>query len=405
MPNFAAMPSQRAQLMRHLAPTSQSPMGLVIGRAEGMYMYAPDGIRYMDLIAGISVSNVGHCHPKVVEAVQRQAATHMHLMVYGEYVQNIQQQFAEAIVAHLPEGLDSVYFVNSGSEAIEGAIKLAKRVTGRSGLVAFSDAYHGSSNGALSLMGNEAYKGPFYPLLPDVRHIRVNEMDGLRSIDGTVAAVFLETIQGEAGVRIPTVEFMQALRQRCTEVGAMLVLDEIQCGFGRTGSMFAFSHFNIVPDVLVIAKGMGGGMPIGAFVASHSLMETLSHDPILGHITTFGGHPVSCAAGLASLRVLEEEGLVEDVARKEQLFRQHLHHPAIREVRGCGLLLAVQLDGFGQLTAVIDRCIANGIVTDWFLFCNDAMRIAPPLTISDDEIAEACRIIVQSIEEVGNFSD
>lgn len=377
-------------------------MGLVIERAEGMYMHAPDGTRYMDLIAGISVSNVGHCHPKVVEAVQRQAATHMHLMVYGEYAQNIQQQFAEAIVAHLPESLDSVYFVNSGSEAIEGAIKLAKRVTGRSGLVAFTDAYHGSSNGALSLMGNETYKGPFYPLLPEVRHIRVNGMDDLNSIDGTVAAVFLETIQGEAGVRIPTLEFMQALRQRCSDVGALLVLDEIQCGFGRTGSMFAFHHFGIVPDVLVIAKGMGGGMPIGAFVASRSLMETLSHDPILGHITTFGGHPVSCAAGLASLRVLEDEKLVEDVPRKEQLFRQHLKHPAIREVRGRGLLLAVQLDSFAQLTSAIDHCIANGIVTDWFLFCNDAMRIAPPLTISDDEIAEACRIIVQAIEDVSN---
>lgn len=377
-------------------------MGLVIARAEGMYMHAPDGTRYMDLIAGISVSNVGHCHPKVVEAVQRQAATHMHLMVYGEYVQQVQQQFAEAIVAHLPESLDSVYFVNSGSEAIEGAVKLAKRVTGRSGLVAFTDAYHGSSNGALSLMGNEAYKGPFYPLLPDVRHIRINEVDDLRSIDRSVAAVFLETIQGEAGVRIPTVEFIQALRQRCTEVGALLVLDEIQCGFGRTGSMFAFDHFGIVPDVLVLAKGMGGGMPIGAFIARRELMETLSHDPILGHITTFGGHPVSCAAGLAALRVLEEERLVEDVTRKEQLFRQHLQHPAIREVRGRGLLLAVQLDNFEQLTAVIDRCIADGIVTDWFLFCNDAMRIAPPLTISDEEIVEACRVIVRSIDSLTN---
>lgn len=401
-PTFAAMPSQRAQLMRYLAPTSPSPIGLVIERAEGMYMYGPDGQRYMDFIAGISVSNVGHCHPKVVEAVQQQAATHMHLMVYGEYVQHIQQQFAEAIVAHLPESLDSVYFVNSGSEAIEGAIKLAKRVTVRSGLVAFKDAYHGSSNGALSLMGNEAYKGPFYPLLPDVRHIRTNAMGDLHSIDETVAAVFIETVQGEAGVRIPSVAFMQALRQRCTEVGALLVLDEIQCGFGRTGSMFAFEQFGIVPDVLVMAKGMGGGMPIGAFVASRTLMETLSHDPILGHITTFGGHPVSCAAGLAALRVLEDEKLVQDVARKEQLFRQHLQHPAIREVRGRGLLLAVQLNSFAQLIEVIDRCITKGIVTDWFLFCNDAMRIAPPLTISDDEIVEACRVIIHSIESESN---
>jgi acetylornithine/N-succinyldiaminopimelate aminotransferase len=375
-------------------------MGLVIERAEGMYMHGPDGRRYMDLIAGISVSNVGHCHPKVVQAVQQQAATHMHLMVYGEYVQNIQVQFAEAIVAHLPESLNSVYFVNSGSEAVEGAIKLAKRVTGRSGLVAFKDAYHGSSNGALSLMGNEAYKGPFYPLLPDVRHMAVDDMEGLQRIDRSVAAVFLESIQGEAGVRIPSIPFMQALRQRCTEVGALLVLDEIQCGFGRTGSMFAFGQFGIVPDVLVMAKGMGGGMPIGAFVASRELMQTLSHDPILGHITTFGGHPVSCAAGLAALRVLEDEQLVQQVARKEQLFRSHLKHPAIHEVRGRGLLLAVQLDSFAQLTAAIDACIAQGVVTDWFLFCNDAMRIAPPLTISDEEIIEACRVIVRSIESI-----
>jgi len=377
-------------------------MGLEIARAEGMYMYAPDGTRYMDLIAGIAVSNVGHCHPKVVEAVQQQAATHMHLMVYGEYVQNIQMRFAEAIVAYLPQSLDAVYFVNSGSEAIEGAIKLAKRVTGRSGLVAFKDAYHGSSNGALSLMGNEAYKGPFYPLLPDVRHILANEIDDLSSIDETVAAVFIETIQGEAGVRIPSMEFMQALRKRCSDVGALLVLDEIQCGFGRTGSMFAFEQFGIVPDVLAIAKGMGGGMPIGAFVASHELMETLSHDPILGHITTFGGHPVSCAAGLASLKVLEDEQLVPQVSRKEQLFRTHLQHPSIHEVRGRGLLLALQLDSFAQLSAVIDACIAQGVVTDWFLFCNDAMRIAPPLNISDDEIVEACRVIIHSIESVSN---
>lgn len=375
-------------------------MGLVIERAEGMYMHGPDGRRYMDLIAGISVSNVGHCHPKVVQAVQQQAATHMHLMVYGEYVQNIQVQFAEAIAAHLPERLNSVYFVNSGSEAVEGAIKLAKRVTGRSGLVAFKGAYHGSSNGALSLMGNEAYKGPFYPLLPDVRHMAVDDMEGLQRIDRSVAAVFLETIQGEAGVRIPSIPFMQALRQRCTEVGALLVLDEIQCGFGRTGSMFAFPMFGIEPDVLMLAKGMGGGMPIGAFIASRELMETLSHDPILGHITTFGGHPVSCAAGLAALRVLEDEGLVQQVSRKEELFRTHLKHPAIREVRGRGLLLAVQLDSFAQLTAAIDACIALGVVTDWFLFCNDAMRIAPPLTISDEEIIEACRAIVRSIESV-----
>lgn len=377
-------------------------MGLEIEWAEGVYMYAPDGKRYLDLISGISVSNVGHCHPKVVEAVQTQASRHMHLMVYGEYVQSAQVKFANAICAQLPSSLDSVYFVNSGSEAIEGAIKLAKRVTGRTGLIAFKDAYHGSSNGALSLMGNEAYKGPFYPLLPDVSHIRIGHFEDLDFINRSTAAVFLETIQGEAGVRIPSQDFLLALRKRCSAQGALLVLDEIQCGFGRTGSMFAFSHFGIEPDVLVMAKGMGGGMPIGAFAAGRGLMESLSHNPILGHITTFGGHPVSCAAGLATLQVLLDDDLVHKVGEKEILFRKHLTHSLIREVRGSGLLLALQLDTFPQLMAVIDRCMTNGVVTDWFLFCNDAMRIAPPLTITEEEIILACEVINRSIEEVGS---
>jgi acetylornithine/N-succinyldiaminopimelate aminotransferase len=377
-------------------------MGLVIDRAEGSYMYAPDGKRYLDLISGIAVSNIGHCHPKVVKAVQDQAARHMHLMVYGEYVQAPQVNFADAICAQLPSSLNAVYFVNSGSEAIEGAIKLARRATGRTKLLAFENAYHGSSNGALSLMGNETYKGPFYPLLPDVGHIRIDSFEDLEHINKTTAAVFIETIQGEAGVRIPSQDFLLALRRRCTEQGALLILDEIQCGFGRTGRMFAFEHFGIEADVLVMAKGMGGGMPIGAFVANKELMELLGQNPILGHITTFGGHPVSCAAGLAALEVLLGEQLVEQVARKEMLFRDNLRHPYIREVRGKGLLLAVQLDSFPQLMAVIDRCIGHGVVTDWFLFCNDAMRIAPPLNISDEDILMACGIINNSIDEVGD---
>ncbi len=394
------MPSPRELLMRHLAPTSESPMGLEIERADGTHMYAPDGTAYLDLIAGISVSNVGHCHPKVVEAVQQQAATHMHLMVYGEYAQSPQVRLAEQLVALLPSSLNSVYLVNSGSEAIEGGIKLARRVTGRPGLVSFHGAYHGSSTGALSLMGSEEYRRPFYPLLPDVRHIHTNDFDGLKVIDGTVAAVFLETVQGEAGVRIPTEEFLHALREKCTETGALLVLDEIQCGFGRTGSMFAFQQTSIIPDILVLAKGMGGGMPIGAFIAERSLMHTLSRDPILGHITTFGGHPVSCAAASATIDVLIEEKLVEQVPAKERLFRQLLVHPKIHEVRGRGLMLALQLDSFEQLTAVINTTIANGVVTDWFLFCNDAMRIAPPLIITEDQIHQACRVIIDAIDSV-----
>ncbi len=391
------MPTKRELLLRHLAPTSDSPIGLEIERAEGVYMFDPNGKQYLDLIAGISVSNVGHRHPKVVEAIKEQVDQHLHLMVYGEYVQSPQVKFADQLCSVLPKTLDSVYFVNSGSEAVEGAIKLAKKATGRSGLISFENAYHGSSNGALSLMGNEEFKAPFYPLLPETSIIRLNNFEDLKNITKNTAAVFLETIQGEAGIRVPTKEYFLALRKRCTDVGALLVLDEIQCGFGRTGTMFAFEHFEITPDILLIAKGMGGGMPIGAFVSSKELMTTLSHDPILGHITTFGGHPVCCAAGSACLSVIQEEHLLETIEKKEKLFRKHLHHPEIKEVRGMGLMLAVQLKDSEQLFPAIDRCIENGIVTDWFLFCDSAMRIAPPLTITEDQIMEACTIINESI--------
>lgn len=391
------MPTERERLLRHLAPTSDSPMGLEIESAEGVYMSGTNGTKYLDLIAGISVSNVGHRHPKVVQAIKDQADKHLHLMVYGEYVQSPQVQFADQLTAILPESLNSVYFINSGSEAVEGAIKLAKKFTGRSGLVSFENAYHGSSNGALSLMGNEEFKHPFYPLLPETQLICHGIFDDLENITEETAAVFLETIQGEAGIRVPSIEYMLALRKRCSEVGALLVLDEIQCGFGRTGKMFAFEHFDIEPDILLLAKGMGGGMPIGAFISSKEIMSTLGQDPILGHITTFGGHPVSCAAGSACLSVIQEERLLETISKKEKLFRELLNHPEIREIRGKGLMLAVQLRDSEQLFPAIDRCIENGIVTDWFLFCDSAMRIAPPLTITEEEIAEACKIINQSI--------
>ncbi|MCF8276582.1 MAG: aspartate aminotransferase family protein [Flavobacteriales bacterium] len=391
------MPSERERLLKHLAPTSESPIGLEIERAEGVYMYDPKGKRYMDLIAGISVSNVGHRHPQVVKAIKDQVDKHLHLMVYGEYAQSPQFKFADQLTAALPSTLNSVYFVNSGSEAVEGAIKLAKKVTGRSGLISFENAYHGSSNGALSLMGNEAFKYPFYPLLPETSLIRLNNFDDLEAITEKTAAVFLETIQGEAGIRIPSETYMKALRNRCSETRTLLVLDEIQCGFGRTGKMFAFEHFDIVPDILLLAKGMGGGMPIGAFIASNELMSTLSREPILGHITTFGGHPVSCAAGAACLSVIQNEQLIENIDRKEKLFRKLLNHHQIKEIRGKGLMLSVQLSSSSELFAAIDRCIENGVVTDWFLFCDTAMRIAPPLTISDEEIAEACTIINESL--------
>jgi len=372
-------------------------MGLQIDRAEGVYMFNPNGRKYLDLIAGISVSNVGHRHPKVVQAIKDQVDKHLHLMVYGEYVQSPQVKFADALTSVLPDSLNSVYFVNSGSEAVEGAIKLAKKFTGRKSLISFENAYHGSSNGALSLMGNEEFKHPFYPLLPETSIIRHGNFEDLLNITEETAAVFLETIQGEAGIRIPSTDYMQALRKRCTDTGALLVLDEIQCGFGRTGKLFAFEHFDIVPDILLLAKGMGGGMPIGAFITSNELMSTLSRNPILGHITTFGGHPVSCAAGAACLSVIQEERLVESIPAKEKLFRKLLNHPEIREIRGKGLMLAVQLRDRSQLFAAIDCCIENGIVTDWFLFCDSAMRIAPPLTITEEEIAEACAVINEAI--------
>jgi len=382
-----------------LARTSHSPIGIEVARAVGVYMYDPQGRHYLDLISGIAVSNVGHCHPKVVEAVQGQAAKHMHLMVYGEYVQTPQVHYAQQLTSHLPPTLNSVYLVNSGSEAVEGAIKLARRYTGRKQLIGFDKAYHGSSNGALSLMGDEFFKSPFYPLLPEVATLPWNDTDSLVQITQSTAAVFLETIQGEAGVRVPSTAFMHALRQRCTEMGALLVLDEIQCGFGRTGSMFAFDQFGIVPDVLLLAKGMGGGMPIGAFVAQADVMSCLSRDPILGHITTFGGHPVSCAAASACLSVIDSENLAQEAERKGRLFRNLLNNPSISEIRGRGLMLALQLRDSAQLFAAIDRCIENGVVVDWFLFCNSAMRIAPPLTISDEEITEACTIINESIDQ------
>lgn len=391
------MPTHRETLLKHLAPTSDSPIGLEIESAEGVYMRSPDGKKYLDLIAGISVSNVGHRHPKVVQAIKEQVDKHLHLMVYGEYVQSPQVKFADALSAVLPQKLNSVYFVNSGSEAVEGAIKLAKKATGRNGLISFENAYHGSTNGALSLMGSEEFKAPFYPLLPETSVIRSDNFDDLKTIDKSTAAVFLETIQGEAGIRIPELGYMKALRKRCSEMGALLALDEIQCGFGRTGKMFAFEHFDIVPDILLMAKGMGGGMPIGAFVAAQELMSVLSYDPILGHITTFGGHPVSCAAGAACLSVIHEEKLLDTIERKEQLFRKLLNNPEIKEIRGMGLMLAVQLRDSDQLFSAIDRCIENGIVTDWFLFCDSAMRIAPPLTITEEQIIEACAIINGSI--------
>ena len=398
-PNYAVLLTQRQVFLQNLAQTSPTPLLLEVERAEGLYLYGPQGQRYIDLISGISVSNLGHRHPKVVQAIQAQLDKYLHLMVYGEYVQSPQVRLAERLCRHLPASLDSVYLVNSGSEAIEGAMKLAKRATGRTELIACHSAYHGSSHGALSLGSEEQFKQKFRPLLPDIRHIHYGSFSDLAQITERTAAVFIETIQGEAGVVGACTTYFQALQARCRQKGTLLVLDEIQAGFGRTGKLWAFEHFGIIPDVLVLAKGMGGGMPIGAFIASKALMDTLSNAPILGHITTFGGHPLSCAAALANLEVLTEENLIEEVPAKEACFRKLLKHPSIREIRSRGLLMAVAFDSFEVLKPIIDCAIEKGVITDWFLFCNNAMRIAPPLTITLEQIEEACGLILEAIEE------
>ncbi|MES2874432.1 MAG: aspartate aminotransferase family protein [Bacteroidota bacterium] len=392
------MLTTRQLFLLNTAQTSSFPRLLEIERAEGMYLYDREGRQYMDLVSGFAVSNTGHRNPEVVKAIKDQADKYLHLTVYGEYVQTPQVKFAEKLASILPPSLCSVYFVNSGAEATEGAMKLAKRYTGRSGIIACKNSYHGSTQGALSVMGNEYYKQAYRPLLPGISFIDFNNPVDLDQISSDTAAVILETIQGEAGIRVPDRDYMQKLRNRCDETGSLLILDEIQTGFGRTGSLFGFEQFGIVPDILLLAKGMGGGMPIGAFISSNDIMGALKENPILGHITTFGGHPVSCAAGLASLNVILNEKLMVDVPAKEILFRTCLTHPMIREIRGKGLMLSVQLDTFEQVENVSKRCIEQGLIIDWFLHCDTALRIAPPLIITENEIIAACKIITEAIQ-------
>lgn len=394
------MISLRTLFLQHVAQTSDSPLGLEIKRAEGVFIYDTHDRAYLDLISGISVSSIGHCNPAVVKAIQEQSKRYLHLMVYGEYVQAPQVEYAVALTELLPENLSQVYFVNSGSEANEGALKLAKRFTGRTELIGFEKAYHGSTHGALSMMGDESFKNAFRPLLPDVRHLPFNSIEELQQITNRSAAVLVEPIQGEAGAIVPDREFLVALRRRCNEVGALLIFDEVQTGFGRTGHLFAFQKFGVVPDVMTIAKGMGGGMPLGAFVSSAEIMGCLKTNPILGHITTFGGHPVSCAAAKANLQFILEENLVESVYEKEMVFRSLLNHPLIMEVRGSGLLLAVELGNAALVQATIAKCLGRGVIADWFLFCDTALRIAPPLIITEEQIRLACNAIISSLEEL-----
>ncbi len=357
-------------------------------------MYGPNGRRYLDLIAGISVSNVGHRHPRVLEAIHHQLDKYLHLMVYGELVQAPQVQLATALAATLPPHLDCAYLVNSGSEAVEAALKLAKRLTGRRELISAHLSYHGATHGALSVTGDENFRNAFRPLLPGVRQIHYNSFDDLRFITSATAAVLLETVQGEAGVREPVPGWLAAVRARCTDVGALLIFDEIQAGFGRTGTFWACEQEGVWPDALVCAKGMGGGMPIGALISSRENLAAFTHSPILGHITTFGGHPVSCAAALATLQVIQEEGLLAQIPKKSALLRAELASvPGVRAVRGRGLLLAAEMDSYAVLKPLIDRALEAGVLTDWFLFCDNALRAAPPLTITPDEIRFAGEVL------------
>lgn len=393
------MISNRELFLKNTAQTSSSPRLFEIVKAEGIYLFGPHGERYLDLVSGFNVSNIGHRHPHVIQAIQQQLEKYLHVTVYGEFVQAPQVQFATELLAILPSSFGSVYLTNSGTEAVEGSMKVAKKYTGRRQIIAAEKAYHGSTQGALSLIGNPAYREAYAPLLPEIDFITFNDTDSLTSITTQTAAVIIETIQGEAGVRVPSREFMQALRRKCDETGAVLIFDEIQTGFGRTGKMFAFEHFDVIPDVLMLAKGIGGGMPLGAFVARKEIMDVIKDNPMLGHITTFGGHPVSCAAALASLHVIQEEKLLDSVDRKAALFRQELKHPKIKEIRGLGLMMCLQLETFEQVYQVSSFCAEQGVMIDWYLHCETALRVAPPLTISETEIKHACEIIRLGIEK------
>jgi acetylornithine/N-succinyldiaminopimelate aminotransferase len=394
------MISQRQIFFDHLAQTSSAPLALEIAKANGTYLYDHSGKIYFDLISGISVSNVGHRHPKVIEAIKKQLDDYLHLMVYGEYIQSPQVKFAGLLTEHLPQNLSNVFFVNSGSEATEGALKLAKRFTGRTGLVCFKNAYHGSTHGALSVGGNEELKNSFRPLLPDVTVLSYNAIEELEQITRQTACVLVEPIQAEAGIILPSNNFLEKLRARCNETGTLLIFDEIQTAFGRTGKLFAFEHYNVVPDILLLGKALGGGMPLGAFISSVEIMRSLTHNPVLGHITTFGGHPVCCAAGLAAMQVLEDEKLLESVPKKEALFRKNLQHPRIKNIRGKGLFLSLEFETAEMNKKIIQHCIEKSVIVDWFLFAPHCMRIAPPVTISEAQIETACNLIIKSINQL-----
>jgi acetylornithine/succinyldiaminopimelate/putrescine aminotransferase len=389
--------NNRQLFFQHLAQTSDKPIGIEVASANGIYIQDVNGKAFIDMIAGFSVCNIGHSHPAVIHAIKEQVEKYMHVIVYGEFVQAPQVQYAKAITALLPENLDAVYFTNSGAEAAEGAMKLAKRVTGRTKMVSFKGAYHGSTQGALSVMGDEYFKNAFRPLLPDILQLRYNNFEDIELIDNTVACVLVELVQAETGITPANKEWMAALKNKCESLCALLIVDEIQSGFGRTGTLFAFEQYGIVPDVLLTGKALGGGLPLGAFIASNKMMSALTQNPVLGHITTFGGNPVSCAAGLAALTVLQQSGWIHAVKEKENYLMNHLHHPAILHRNYCGLWMSLQFESATLTKKIAAACIENGIITDWFLFAEDRIRIAPPLCITIDELIVAIEKIIASI--------
>ncbi|HWN87806.1 MAG TPA: aspartate aminotransferase family protein [Chitinophagaceae bacterium] len=392
--------NERELFLKHVAQTSPSPLAFDIAKAEGCLLYDVNGKEYIDLIGGISVANIGHRHPKVIEAIKKQLDAYMHVMVYGEFIESPQVQYAKLLANNLPSSLNSIYFTNSGAEAIEGSMKLAKRLTNRTQIIAFKNSYHGSTQGALSIIGDEYWRNAFRPLLPDILHLEFNSFGSLNEISERTACVIAETVQAEAGIIVPSKTWMQALRKKCTETGTLLVLDEIQAGFGRTGKLWGFENFEIVPDVLILGKALGGGMPLGAFIAGKKLMDAFTENPILGHITTFGGHPVCCAAGLTAMKVLLEEKIIDSIKPKEALFRSLLIHKRIKEIRSFGLWMAVEFDSFETNKKIIDICIVSGLMTDWFLFASQGLRISPPLIISEGQIKKACKIILQACDNL-----
>lgn len=393
--------TNRQIFLNHIGQTSPDPLALEIVKASGSKLYDVNNKEYIDLIGGISVCNIGHANKKVIEAIEQQAKNFMHVMVNGELILSPQTAYAKALTDNLPSSLNSVFFTASGTEATEGAMKLAKRFTGRTQIAAFKNSYHGSTQGSLSIMGDEYWRNAFRPLLPGISHLDYNSFDALESITSETACVVAETIQAEAGVIVPEKKWLQALRERCTDTGTLLVLDEIQCGFGRNGSLWAFEQFEVIPDILLLGKALGGGMPLGAFIADKKMMDSLTNNPVLGHINTFGGHPVCCAAGLAAFDVLLQEKMVETVFEKEKLFLKQLKSVSnIKSIRSRGLMMALEFENFEQNKRVIDGLLKEGVFTDWFLFASECLRIVPPLIISEEEIVLTCDVIKKVVSHL-----